>query len=148
MKSDTAESTVMSQPDQLSKPGSTSSLNDAASISTETTVVGDVDRLIQAVGNVVVASVEQSPENEAVVLRVRAEDPHVVFEIEDRGPAVPPEAVATFFDRLRKTGPRRRSSSSFGLAAARELVLAHGGKLTVETMPNGSTKFVATLPGA
>ena len=111
-------------------------------------LVGDPDRLIQAIGNLVLAAVEHAPEGDTVTLRLRAEDGFILFEVEDRGPHVPPDAVSGLFARLRKTGPRRRAGGAFGLAAARELIEAHSGRIECASVFGGCTTMRVRLPSA
>ena len=111
-------------------------------------LVGDPDRLIQALGNLVLAAVEHAPEGDVVTLRLRAEDSFILFEVEDRGPHVPPDAVSALFDRLRKSGPRRKAGGAFGLAAARELIEAHAGRIECASVFGGCTTMRVRLPSA
>lgn len=113
----------------------------------QSVIMGDLDRLIQAIGNLVVSAVEHSPDGGTVTLRMRAGDGGVVFDVEDQGPHVSPEALPDLFDRLRQTGPRRRSAGAFALAVARELVEAHSGTIACESVPGGVTIMRVTLPG-
>jgi len=67
------------------------------------------------------------------------------LSVSDEGPGVPEaERLSIFepFHRLRPSG----SGSGLGLHLAREIVLRHGGSISVETAPRGGACFVVVLP--
>ncbi len=66
----------------------------------------------------------------------------------DRGPGIPEEALPQLFDafyRAPQNGPRPRGSG-LGLAVAKGLVDAHGGRIWAENASGGGARFVFTLP--
>ncbi len=73
----------------------------------------------------------------------------VRFWIEDQGPGIPvneQEAVFEKFFRGRKPAGRRApSGTGLGLAIAREIVLGHGGTITVDDVVPHGARFVITL---
>jgi two-component system sensor histidine kinase ChvG len=65
----------------------------------------------------------------------------VVVTVEDDGPGIPPENLETVFERFYTSRPRTRAqitpvagvgNSGLGLSIARQIVLAHGGRLWAE----------------
>jgi signal transduction histidine kinase len=78
-------------------------------------------------------------------LRVAARRDHagVVVEITDTGPGMPPEVVARAFEAFFTTKDVGRGTG-LGLDIARRIVEdGHGGRLTIETSPAGTTMHVA-----
>ena len=81
---------------------------------------------------------------------------HVVVTVEDEGPGIPPDNLETVFERFytqRPEGAAFGSHSGLGLAIARQIVTAHGGRIRAENRagPNGSirgARFVVELPWA
>ncbi|MBE3590768.1 MAG: HAMP domain-containing protein [Firmicutes bacterium] len=72
-----------------------------------------------------------------------------VLEVADDGPGIPPESREEVFERFvrLKGGPRRTSGGAgLGLAIAREIVEAHGGRIEAGEAPEGGALFRVWLP--
>jgi two-component system nitrogen regulation sensor histidine kinase GlnL len=112
--------------------------------------LGDPDRLLQAVLNLVRNAVEAHAHH--LVLRSRAEAgwrnaqgqrvAALRIEIEDDGDGVPDALAATLFEPM-VSG--RANGSGLGLALAREIAREHGGELTWQRRARGSC-FILLLP--
>lgn len=84
-----------------------------------------------------------------VTLRVGTRGSRVVVEIEDDGDGIGPadrERVFERFARLDDGRARDEGGSGLGLAIVREVALAHGGSVSIETGASGGAKFVISLP--
>jgi signal transduction histidine kinase len=64
--------------------------------------------------------------------------------VADSGPGIDPATLPHVFDRFVKGQGSR--GSGLGLAIARDLVVAHGGKISVESQPAAGTTFTVRLP--
>jgi signal transduction histidine kinase len=73
----------------------------------------------------------------------------LALSVSDTGPGLTPGDLAHLFDRFYR-GDKSRSRSSggtgLGLAIVRQLVEAHGGKVTGENDPRGGARFTLVLP--
>ena len=79
-------------------------------------------------------------------MAARGDGAGVVVEIADTGPGMPPEVVARAFEAFFTTKDVGRGTG-LGLDIARRIVEdGHGGSLTIDTGPAGTTMRVA-LPG-
>ena len=80
-----------------------------------------------------------------VVVRSRADDQELVFEVEDDGPGIAPEhrdrIFAPFF-----TTKQPGQGMGLGLAISHQIVTGAGGKIRVTGRDAGGTRFVVTLP--
>jgi signal transduction histidine kinase len=75
----------------------------------------------------------------------------VLLEVTDDGPGVPAADRERIFDRfvrLDESRGRDAGGAGLGLAITREIVLAHGGEVTVADAPGGGARFVVRLPAA
>jgi signal transduction histidine kinase len=70
----------------------------------------------------------------------------VRFVVEDNGVGIPQEFVGRVFERFFR-GPRDKqpSGAGLGLAIAKEIVEAHGGKIAVESREGEGSRFSFTL---
>jgi len=69
----------------------------------------------------------------------------VRVSVSDRGPGIPPEYHQEIFDDFFKLD-ERDGGMGLGLAIARRLVQAHGGKIWVESEPGSGSRFSFLLP--
>jgi signal transduction histidine kinase len=107
------------------------------------TVVGDGDRILQIVANLLDNAVRWTPEGGIVQVEVGRQGPAVSIVVADSGPGVPAAKRDHVFrpfysEDLRGTG--------LGLAIAAELVAAMGGRIRVDDGPEGGARFTVTLP--
>jgi PAS domain S-box-containing protein len=112
-------------------------------------VDADHDRILQVLGNLL-ADALQATEGGHVTLRARAVDGGraVAFEIEDSGRAIPDEELAHFFDRYRRGRGSSARGAGLGLAVARGIVEAHGGRIWAESRSGQGSRLTFTLPAA
>lgn len=79
---------------------------------------------------------------------VRANN-HLIVTIDDSGPGICPEdrdSVMEPFVRLETSRNRRTGGAGLGLAIARGVAEAHGGRLTLGDAPAGGTRALVELP--
>jgi signal transduction histidine kinase len=77
--------------------------------------------------------------------------PTLVLEVVDDGPGVPAEDRERIFDRfvrLDEARGRDAGGAGLGLAITREIVVAHGGEVSVADAPRGGARFVVRLPAS
>jgi signal transduction histidine kinase len=77
-----------------------------------------------------------------------ADGDHARLPVADDGPGIPAEArerVFQRFTRLDESRARDEGGAGLGLAIAREIVAAHGGRIGIEDRAIGAC-FVARLP--
>ncbi|MEV6534304.1 HAMP domain-containing sensor histidine kinase [Streptomyces sp. NPDC051639] len=129
---------------------------EAAGIALRTTVDGtpwfDADpvRMRQALGNLVSNAVRHTPQGGTVTLSARRVDGEVVLDVTDTGSGIAPEDLPSVFDRFwraEKSRSRRTGGSGLGLSIVRQLVVAHGGTVTVTSEVGAGSVFTLRLPG-
>lgn len=112
------------------------------------TVHVDPDRIVQVLSNLVSNALRYTPAEGSIQLSAENENHHVTLKVQDTGTGIAPEDLPHVFDRFYQ-GDKSRSSneeSGLGLAIARSIVEAHGGKIAVESTLMTGTTFVITLP--
>src|SRR5213075_533577 len=102
-------------------------------------VRADPFRVSQIVGNIVGNAIKFTPEQGTVMIRSAANGNHVTFDIIDSGPGISAGDIAHLFDNFWQARNDHRGVG-LGLAIARGVVEAHGGKIWCDSTPGrGST---------
>ena len=101
--------------------------------------------LRRALLNLVQNALEAMPEGGTLTLRGAGAAPYVQLQLCDTGSGIPAEQLAQLFEPLQTTKPE---GIGLGLYIAREIVAAHGGQITVESVIGQGTTFTLTLPRA
>ncbi len=104
----------------------------------------DRQRISHVFNNLIANAIKYSPTGGEIVLHAaRAEDNSVEFSISDQGPGIPEEYQARIFERFFRAPGQTRTGAGLGLSIAREITVAHGGRIGVKSSPgHGSTFFV------
>jgi K+-sensing histidine kinase KdpD len=111
----------------------------------------------QAIAEVIYTLVDNaakySPAGSPIRVAARPGAKVILLSVEDQGPGLRADIRERVFEKFFRamrdgdTGDGRTSGTGMGLAIARGIVEAHGGKIRVEDADNGAgAKFVVTLP--
>ncbi|MFJ7994215.1 cell wall metabolism sensor histidine kinase WalK [Peribacillus frigoritolerans] len=109
----------------------------------------DEDKITQVLYNVISNSLKYSPEGGQVTFRVRASEGFIIVSITDQGVGIPKNVIDKIFDRfyrVDKARARNLGGTGLGLAIAKEMVVAHGGKIWAESVDGKGTTVFFTLP--
>ena len=114
-------------------------------------LTADYDRLNQVMSNLISNALHHTPnggtisiETESTVSPERA----VRIVIKDTGSGIAPEDLPFVFDRFWRGDKSRseRTRSGLGLAITKQLILAHGGSITAQSVLGTGSSFVIELP--
>ncbi len=108
--------------------------------------IGDGDRLIQALGNLVGNALKFTPAGGAVRIELEARVDRCLLSVSDTGPGVAPEHAENVFRPFWQAPGTASKGAGLGLAIARAIIEAHGGALGLESHPPPGATFVLTLP--
>jgi two-component system, OmpR family, sensor kinase len=133
-------------------------------------VEGDEQRLRQVIGNLVNNALTHTPPGTPVRVKIASGTlipphgpaagqegrvsagvpvPAVVLDVEDDGPGMTTEQAQRVFERFYRADQARNRASGgtgLGLAIVHGLVAAHGGTVTVRTVPGHGADFQVKLP--
>jgi signal transduction histidine kinase len=108
----------------------------------------DADRMIQVLNNLVGNALRYTTAGGAIHLSAEKSNGDLRLKVQDSGVGIAAEDLPYVFERFYR-GDRSRSDSGesgLGLAIARSIVEAHGGRITVESAPGAGTTFTMTIP--
>jgi signal transduction histidine kinase len=108
----------------------------------------DRDALAQALGNLISNSIKYTPAGGTVVIAAGIEHGEFWIRVSDSGPGIPIDEQAHIFTPFYRGAQARRfpQGMGIGLGIARDLVVAHGGRLDIESAPGAGSQFTIRLP--
>jgi len=109
----------------------------------------DPGRLEQAVLRLVDNAAKFSRPLGTVSLTMAVQDASLIVEVIDDGPGIPDSALALVFEpfyRLDKTRARAVGGTGLGLAVAKAVVEAHGGRIVARSTLDSGTTMRFTIP--
>jgi two-component system OmpR family sensor kinase len=113
------------------------------------TVVGDRDRLRQAVDNLFANVRAHTPSGTPVAVALRRVDGRAELSVADSGPGLSDEEAARVFERFYRVDTSRARASGgvgLGLSIVAAVAEAQGGSAGVRPTPGGGATFVVSLP--
>lgn len=111
-------------------------------------VAADAARLQQVLVNLLANARTHTPPGTTVTARVRRSGPWLCVDVEDDGQGIPAELLPRVFERFARgdsARTRATGSTGLGLAIVQAVAAAHGGAVTVDSVP-GRTVFTVHLP--
>jgi two-component system, OmpR family, sensor kinase len=108
----------------------------------------DRQRVTQAAMNLARNAVEHSGPADAVALGSARENGEARIWVRDEGPGVAAADHERIFERFARAsrGPRRSDGAGLGLAIARAIAEAHGGRVELRSRPGEGARFTLVLP--
>jgi two-component system, NtrC family, sensor histidine kinase KinB len=109
-------------------------------------VMADDLRIQYVFSNLLSNALKYTPAGGHVRMMAAPEGHMVSFTVEDTGTGIPEEYLQHVFDKFfRVPGQEQRSDTGLGLAIAREIIEAHGGRISVKSQLGRGTQFKFTL---
>jgi signal transduction histidine kinase len=110
-------------------------------------LTGDPAAMSRMIRNLVDNAVRHA--NSLIAIEVSSRNGTAKLSISDDGPGIAPAERTRVFERfVRLDSDRSRSGggAGLGLAIVAEVVIAHGGTVTIDDRPGGGTKVIVVLP--
>lgn len=106
-------------------------------------IVSDGDRVLQVISNLLSNAFRWTPDGGRIELTLEASNGSVEVEIVDSGPGIPREHRERIFQAFISNDA---DGTGLGLPIARELAVALGGRIELESNPGSGSRFRLVLP--
>jgi PAS domain S-box-containing protein len=109
-------------------------------------VMGDHDRLLQVLSNLVGNAIKFTPEGGNVRVRLTRSGDEVVVSITDTGIGISAEDLPHVFERFWRARDTKAKGVGLGLSIASGIIEAHGGRIWAESKLGVGTTMTFALP--
>jgi len=109
-------------------------------------IMGDHDRLMQVLSNLLGNAIKFTPEGGNVRVRVSRNGDQVVVSVADTGIGISPTDLPHVFERFWRARDSSTKGAGLGLSIASGIVEAHGGKIWAESELGVGTTMTFALP--
>lgn len=113
-------------------------------------IKADTQRMEQVLENLISNALRYTSQGGKITLSAEQRGPWLRINIQDTGEGILPADLPHIFERFYRGDPARHRGeeghTGLGLAIARELIRAHGGEITVESLVGEGTVFHIDLP--
>jgi PAS domain S-box-containing protein len=112
-------------------------------------IEGDADRLEQVLQNLLTNAVKYSPEGGEIRVTLQQQHQYALLEISDQGIGIPAKALDNLFQRFFRAENATRlriGGVGVGLYVVHEIVVLHGGNISVHSVENVGSTFRILLP--
>lgn len=111
-------------------------------------ITGDRRRIRQIMMNLITNACKFTDEGSVTIRTQTDGDKYILLTVKDTGAGIPSEDFDKIFENFRQTdaGKQHGAGTGLGLPISRNLVVAHGGKIWLESVIDSGTTFFVRLP--
>jgi two-component system sensor histidine kinase BaeS len=112
------------------------------------TLVIDPDRLYQVIGNLLSNAIKYTPSGGLITVGASVDQTSVNIWVADTGPGIDVDEQSRIFTPLYRGSADTRFplGMGLGLSIAQDVVVAHGGRLELDSVPGEGSRFTIRLP--
>ena len=111
--------------------------------------MGDHERIVQALTNLISNAIKFSATGSRVVITSESKNHNVIFAVKDQGRGIPTDKLESIFERFQQvdaSDSRKKGGTGLGLAICRHIVEQHQGEIWVESVYGQGSTFYFSLP--
>lgn len=107
----------------------------------------DKNKILQVLTNLTHNAIKYSEEGGEVEIRLRRQGNEFIIEVQDHGKGIPEEDIPLIFEKFYQSrATRGHSGIGLGLAIAKHIVEAHGGKIHAQSRVGKGSVFYFSIP--
>lgn len=109
----------------------------------------DQKRIEQVLFNLLDNAIKYSSENGKIIISVSNQNDFVQIDVKDNGIGIPSEDIPRLFERfyrVDKARSRNMGGTGLGLSIVKHIVISHGGKVWLKSVPNQGSVFSFSIP--
>lgn len=109
----------------------------------------DTQRIHQVMINLLINALQFTNKNSGITIQSYQAKQNIVLEVSDQGPGIDRDNLPYIWERFYKSDKartRKNHGSGLGLAIVKQIVQAHNGTISVDSIPNQGTTFKLTFP--
>jgi two-component system sensor histidine kinase VicK len=112
-------------------------------------IFADKDKIEQTFVNLIDNGIKYTKDNGRINISINEQADTINITVEDNGIGIASEHLGRVFERfyrVDKARSRELGGTGLGLGIAKHIVMAHGGKIHIESQINTGTKVIVKLP--
>ncbi len=110
----------------------------------------DVEKASQVINNLIDNAIKFSPKGSIIEVSSSSDGSNGIISVKDSGPGISEQDQSRIFERFYQTDKSRKGGQGrgvgLGLAIAKQIILAHGGAISVESHVGAGSTFMVKLP--
>lgn len=109
----------------------------------------DKDKISQVVVNLISNALKYTPKGGRVEVKISEDEKYIKLSVNDTGIGISQDDLPYVFERFYRVDESRNKltgGAGIGLTISKSIVNAHGGSITVDSIINQGTNFVAKVP--
>jgi two-component system sensor histidine kinase GlrK len=109
----------------------------------------DAERIKQVIRNFIGNAIKFTPKGGQVTISAFEKGGNLQVCVKDTGPGIPKESLPKIFEKFQQASLQKTSlmkGTGLGLAIAKQIILAHGGKIWAESEAGQGSSFFFALP--
>ncbi|MCB0411355.1 MAG: ATP-binding protein, partial [Bdellovibrionales bacterium] len=105
----------------------------------------DAGRIEQVLSNIVGNAIKFTPKNGHIKLKLKLSDQELLIAVSDDGPGIASDQLLKIFDKFWQAPSAKQFGMGLGMTIAKGIILAHGGRIWVQSELGKGTKFYFTI---
>lgn len=110
-------------------------------------IEADLNEIKRVLMNIISNAITYTPKKGKIEIKAEQNESQIIIKVIDNGKGIPENELKNIFDRYYTTAKKfRQVGRGLGLYLSKQIILAHNGKIWVESIENQGSTFFILLP--